>query len=123
MFREQSFKELLPCQLTEREKLSKGQELVARLGEKEELEERMKSAASAFKRQITVKDEESRKLSGEIRTGIEHRQIECRVIASFAQNSVETMRMDTGEVIRSRAMLPEERQGALELSDAEATRQ
>lgn len=123
MFREQSFKERLPCQLTEREKLTKGQELVARLGEKEELEDELKSSAKAFKRQITVKDEAARNLSQEIRTGIEYREVECRAVASFAQNLVETVRCDTGDVIRSRAMLPAERQGAIEFSDAEATRQ
>lgn len=123
MYRERSFKERLPCQLTEREKLSKGQELVARLGEKEELEERAAAASKDFKRAITVKDQGARDLATEIRTGVEYREIDCQEVASFAQNVVQTIRVDTGETIRSRAMLLAERQGAMEFTSDNPTEQ
>jgi hypothetical protein len=110
----ETFKESLPCQLTSQEKLIKGEELVKRLEEKEELEDRKKTAADDFKSAIGVKEFDVKKLARQIGTGIEHREIECRELFHFARNLVETIRLDTGEVIRSRAMRPEERQAGLE---------
>lgn len=103
----------MPCVLTRDEKAVKSDELVKRLEEKDGLEERKKSAADDFKRLITAKDCEVRKLAREISTGIEYREVECEEILSFGRNQVDLIRKDTGEIVTSRTMRPEERQGAL----------
>ena len=105
----------LPCVLSRDEKAVKSDELVKRLDEKEVLEERKKSAADDFKRLITAKDCEVRKLAREISTGIEYREVECDEILSFGRNQVDLIRKDTGEIVSSRTMRPEERQEALAL--------
>lgn len=112
-----TFKQYLPCQLTEQERLLKSEELVKRLEEKDGLEDRKKSSADDFKSLITAKECEARRLRREVSTGIEHREVECQEVFRFARNLVETVRLDTGEVVSSRAMRPEERQAAMDFGD------
>lgn len=106
----------LPCILSRDEKAVKSDELVRRLEEKEGLEERKKSSADDFKRMITAKECDIRKLTNEISTGIEHRDVSCHEVMSFARNQVDLVRDDTGEIVSSRTMRAEERQGALALA-------
>ena len=113
----ETFKESLPCLLTSQEKLVKGEELVKRLEEKEDLEDKKKKSADDFKGAISIKEFDVKRLARQIGTGIEHREIECRELFHFARNLVETIRMDTGEVIRSRAMRVEERQEGFQYAD------
>lgn len=42
--------------------------------------------------------------------GAEPRQVECDVLMNWEDGRIETVRLDTGEVVDSRAMNPEERQ-------------
>jgi hypothetical protein len=106
----------LACVLSRDEKAMKSELLVRCLEEKEGLEERKKSSADDFKRLITAKDCDVRKLTHEISTDIEYRDVECHEVMSFGRNQVDLMRTDTGEIVSSRTMRPEERQGALSLA-------
>jgi hypothetical protein len=103
----------LACVLSRDEKAMKSELLVRCLEEKEGLEERKKSSAEDFKRLITAKDCDVRRLTHEISTGIEYRDVECHEVMSFGRNQVDLVRSDTGEIVSSRTMRQEERQGAI----------
>ena len=103
----------LPCVLGRDEKAVKSELLVRCLEEKEGLEERKKSAAEDFKRLITAKDCDVRRLTHEISTGIEHRDVACHEVHSYARNQVDLIRDDTGEIVSSRTMRQDERQEAI----------
>jgi Skp family chaperone for outer membrane proteins len=53
------------------------------------------------------------------RSGFEMRNVDCEVKKDFETNTVRTYRLDTGEMIRERALTAEERQLMLDLEKKE----
>ena len=107
--------ESLPCVLTPTEKQLKGDKLVKALEDKRKLEDEKKGVSERFKRLISGKEGEVELAAREISTGIEYRDVECKDVQVFARNQVDTVRLDTGEIVRSRVMQPNERQTAMEV--------
>lgn len=111
--------ENLPCTLTEEEKAVKSKELCTTLLERAALELEKKDTMADFKKSLSDKNDEIDELARLISTGIEYRPVACRDFERFERNQVETVRLDTGEVVRSRVMGPSERQTAMALDDSE----
>ncbi len=104
----------LPVRLTPEEKARKSEQLVKALEDKDGLESAKKAASDDFKQRLTLKDGEVKKLTREVSTGVEYRDVACEEVMAFGRNQVDLIRQDTGEIVSSRSMRPEERQGAME---------
>lgn len=100
----------LPVDLSTMEVRERSLELSSKIAEARALEARRKAAASEFK----ASDQEIRaridELAESVKSGRESRQVECRWSRNESLGRMELARMDTGEVIESRALTPEERQ-------------
>ncbi len=104
----------LPVQLTRDEKARKSEQLVRALDDQDALELGKKAAADDFKQRLTAKNAEVRRLTREVSTGVEYREVACEEVMAFERSQVDLVRTDTGEIVSSRAMRPEERQEAME---------
>lgn len=114
--RSESFAERLSCRLTAQETLRKGAELVETMADKGLLELEIKEQTSTLKAQVKKLSQRSDALALEIRTGEEYRQVECTERRDFRNNLVDVVRMDTGEVVRSRPMTAGERQEQIDFA-------
>lgn len=120
------FVEKLPCDLTRDEKLKKAEEMAEQLKARAELELTAKASADEFKQKLKQLDRTIGDRAEEVRTGLEYRQVECTERGRYRDNIVDVIRIDTGEVVRSRPMTVNERQDSLPLfssEDSTATRQ
>ena len=115
-----SFKRVLPCLLTDKEKLDIGDAIVEADDEISALEDQKKSASDGFKAKIELAEGERRELVQKLRTGMEEREVACVEKFDFERNTVEEIRTDTNARLSSRAMTPDERQGELNLPDPPA---
>lgn len=113
------FVEKLPCDLTRDEMLQKAEEMATQLKERAEVELTAKESAGEFKDQMKRLDRTIADRAEEVRTGVEYRQVECTERGDFRRNLVQVVRLDTGEIVRSRPMAVHERQDSL-FDDAEA---
>lgn len=112
--------ESLPCRMTTEEIALKSSQMAAKLAELNGIE--------ANKQQVTKQlGEDMKRVKGqldavgtEVRTGIEYRPIECYEVPRYRGLKVDMVRGDTGDVVRTRAMHPNERQEALALGSPEA---
>lgn len=107
------FYERLPCQLDAQEVLLKSKSLAQLLCDKSNVEIEKKDANADFKRRLDVIETRVCELGLEIRTGREYRDVPCIERADYADNRVEIIRTDTGEVVRMRALEVHERQESL----------
>jgi hypothetical protein len=112
--------QLLPVKLTEAEVAIRAQELAAaegRLSEAEKRLERHITAAKAAREGITeeIQDERSavRHLAEIVRARREDRDVPVVEEQDFDAGAVHTVRTDTGEVVATRGMTPDERQRSL----------
>ncbi len=99
--------------LSDDEVLASGEELARKLSEKERVEERRKLAASGFKEEHEDLDYGIAKLREEVNTRRRDIWVEVRDQRTDETCTIATVRIDTGEIIRTREMTSEERQGKL----------
>lgn len=108
----ETFTESLPVRLTSAEQLDRGRELAERVA----AIEAHRDKAKTIKRQLadTEKDltEDVLRLSRVVSRCEESRAVECREEADLAGRVVHVMRLDTGEIVRSRGMSPGEYEAA-----------
>lgn len=114
----ESWFEELPCHLSAHEKLLKSESLAERLKDVHTVDAERKEAMADFKQRADELEKQVDKLALEVRTGREYRQVECFESASYSDSKVDIVRKDTGEVVRSRAMHPNERQEKMPFVDA-----
>lgn len=104
------FSESLMCTLTEPE-LAERADRAARLQyDADKITSEAKLASKAAKDRVEKIEAERRLLLSEVRTKQGYKAVECIAKADYARGLLETVRLDTGEVIRSRKLTPEERQ-------------
>jgi hypothetical protein len=106
-------KRSLPCQLTESERAERGSALAYKLTEVYEAEEEEAERRKAEKASIDRLKAEARAISLVVSSGQEYRTVDVQRIADHDAGLVHTTRMDTGEVISTRDILPAERQLSL----------
>lgn len=105
-----TFDEMLETLLTVEEKNERGKKMSATIIERRKLKDEAKRQAESFSSKIKLLDQQIEAEAVVIEDGIEWRKVRCteRLTASILE--VEVVRCDTGEVIRTRPIRPEERQ-------------
>jgi hypothetical protein len=110
-------KKLLPCVLTEYEVTERGRLLSGVVKDLEEIQEEKKQANARFKARIDSVTNEVQRLATVVKSGIESRMITVSNRLNAKDKTVESIRMDTGEVIYVRPATAHELQ--IELFDNE----
>jgi phosphoketolase len=106
---------LLPCALTQQELLERGQraaELVNQIASEEEVRS---AAGKASKEKINGFEIELRAVGYEIRTKKEMRDVEIERVKDLGRKVEEVIRLDTGEIVETRALAPHELQAEMAL--------
>lgn len=101
---------ILPCRLTDTELLERGAQVADLVRELEAAEDAKKEAASEAKAKIDSLDGRIGSLARELRERMSYRSVEVKREKDFGRNCEEVVRLDTGEVIETRALDPGERQ-------------
>lgn len=101
--------------LTQSELVEKAIECAKAYEDLSDLEESLADAKLDYKRRRAVLNEEIRTLHYDIATGREWRSIDCRLRLRFAEGVVDTVRVDSGEVVESRPMNEKDRQTAMRI--------
>ena len=102
--------ESLPVGLTPAEVAVKADEHARKRKDFERLTEEKKDAVRRFGEQLKTLDAEITQLATEVKDRSERREVPVRDSHDYASGTVRTIRMDTGEVVRARAMTAAERQ-------------
>jgi hypothetical protein len=103
----------LPVQLTEEDLRDRGDALAASVQQTAALTEEKKAQDAEINGKIKLSKEITRKLAGILASKTEEREVECDVTKDYKGNTVTTSRSDTGEVVDTRPMTPDERQEEL----------
>jgi len=109
--------EYLKCILTEAEIKEAGAALARRYSEITNLEEQKKSVTSDFKAKIDAATAEASLLARQIQNGYEFRQIDCEIQRVWEDKTVQTIRLDTGEIVKTRPMTADELQDRLAFNE------
>ena len=116
--RDETFTEELPCKLTKREVYQRGREMARTSIELARHEAEAKEQIAELKAKAKELDKEHKRLARIVDSGEENRLVDCYQRAYVDQPNqrfeVETVRIDTGEVVRVRPMDPNERNDALQ---------
>lgn len=105
--------ETLPCKLLPEEIQAKAQIAARRMAERDELEDQLTTVKSEFKSKIEAIDADVRETMRHVREGAVDRSVQVEQVMDWKASNVTTVRLDTGEIVRQRAMTPEERQTRL----------
>lgn len=113
--------EYLKHHFTAEERLKLSEQLSQAVMERSAAEEELQTVKADFKSRITRAEATIADCARKINTGYEMRSVECELVKDFATNTVRYRRLDTGEIVRERAMTAVERQRSLELVSPPAT--
>ena len=100
----------LPVMLTEDEMRERGEALAESVETTAALTEEKKANDAEINGKIKTSKEITRKLSRIIASKTEDREVECEITKDFERGVVTLHRCDTGEVVETRPMTPDERQ-------------
>ncbi len=103
----------LPCDLTQEELVKRGEALSSLISDHTLLESRAKEVSKEFKDKVSSIALTIREVSHVIANKRETRKVQCMKTWDYKRGVVEIHRNDTGELVSSRSMTPEERQGNL----------
>lgn len=105
--------ENLRCELTDDEIRERADGAALKAHERDRLEDARSVQNKAMKADIDDLDVWIRQLLGEVRTRSIYRDVEVTDSADFKSGTMRTLRLDTGEIVRERALTEEEKQGKL----------
>lgn len=111
--------ENLPCKMTPQERALKSEQMAAKLDELNGIEAKKSAVTKQLGEDMKRVKAQLDSVGVEVRTGLEYRPIECTENPRYADGMVDLIRCDTGDVVRTRAMHPSERQEALDLREKE----
>ena len=103
----------LPVDLTDTERMARAMRAAEKQAEFSEIEERKKSTASELGAQVKQLRADIEDLQLAVRTGRENQKVQIETRRNESRRTIETLRLDTFEIIDSRPMTVEERQGSL----------
>ncbi len=112
---EETCKKYLKYTFTEDEIKELGKSLAKVFSDHSEAEARLKSVSTQIKAEITALEGAMTLSSEKIRSGYEHRNIDCKKEFDYRLGTVTITRIDTGEVVEERPMDAEEKQRKFEL--------
>ena len=107
----------LPVRLTTDELLLRSDELAKTIREAADVEAAMKSAQAASKSKLGKLEADVARLARIVREKVEDRAVEVTEIRNWDSLTMDTLRLDTGEIVGSRAMSYSERNGTLFAAD------
>lgn len=107
------FDEVLPCKLSDEELLERGAELAKVLDTIDAIDVEKKAAVDQFKARIQIQESRARELRTAIESKCEDRPVECVESFELRLGVARTTRVDTGEMIRERALRSSELQPSL----------
>ena len=105
--------EILPVALTVTEQLEFGRLQSAAQQEIIQAKNELKSVKSQFKSRIDSAETRRDDYASIINTGHQQKAVECHLIKNFQENTITLIRLDTGEVVRTRTMTAAEKQRGL----------
>ncbi len=108
-------KEYLKCTLTEAELRAQAEKMAQNLSQIAQYEADLKSIKKQIESDIARCQADLGSAVEKFRSGFEMRNVDCEVKKDFDTNTVRSYRLDTGEMIRERALTAEERQLMLDL--------
>ena len=100
----------LPCRLSNDEVRERGEKVAELHRQRDALEIKRKETVDLIKAQVNEIDGQIVALCTEIIGKAEWRSVEVKREKDFKRNVEELIRVDTGEVVQTRALTPEERQ-------------
>jgi len=100
----------LPCKLTDTELRERGGKLARLLQQADELQAELNAAKAEFKARYELLQKTASEIATEIRSGHAMRAVNCVDLEDFSEKTVKLIRSDTGEVVETRAMTPDELQ-------------
>ncbi len=112
--RDATFFESHPVRLSTNDLIERGAELSALLVKISSDEAHAKAAAAAAKSAIDTLKNEAGALARTVHSKQENRPVECKDNYCRSNMTVETARLDTGEIVSSRPMTAEERKDAFQ---------
>ena len=104
------FQEMLRCALTDEEVATRADRCARVVKERDEAETTRKNVNKAMKKAIDDLDLEIRALAYEVRDRAAYREVNCLDRENHEAGTMETVRLDTGEVVRDRPLTAAERQ-------------
>lgn len=104
------FKRVLVCKMYPEELAKRAVALADAITDHDAYEAEKKSVAADMASVLAAKWEEVKRLSRVVHAGGEEREVDCEIFRNDREGSMETVRLDTGEVIDRRAQDVEERQ-------------
>lgn len=119
--REEVWTETLRCDLSEAEVRDRADQAARAFGEAAESEDELTGIATEMRGQIKRLRAQVGELLRAVREAAEYRPVDCVERRNESEAKVEVIRVDTGEIVRSRPFTPDERQlGLLPQEDTEA---
>jgi len=113
-----TIKQTLMCDLTDKERREYGISLATTLGDMGEIETQKKREMDHFKDRIAGLQAKADELSRKVRDGKEWRDVECQILlGSPDREHKQTIRLDTGETIRTERMTEADLQLVMPLDD------
>jgi len=100
----------LPVYLSDEECKAAARKLAETLWEKEQKEAEAKDSAATYRDAIKTMAETISELKTVVRSGVEHRLVDCEDRKNMAAGTTEIYRLDTGEMVESRPLSALERQ-------------
>ena len=104
----------LMVELSEDEKKKYGRNLANLLYDKGQIEAEKKAAMDGFKEKLSSLEVDAGKLASAIRDGAEHRDVECEWVFHWDSLTKTLTRTDTGEIIETDMIGPDDRQIGLD---------
>lgn len=111
------FSESLVCHLTPDEVTDRADRAARLQHDADEIAAELASETKTYKGRISRATTEQHRLLEEVRTRQGYRPVECERQPDFTEGVLRTVRLDTGEIVRTRALTPEERQKKLFVDD------
>ena len=105
----------LPCKLTDAQLKERAHKLAEQVRRLSAIKSESKDAAAQFRLSIADLEEEMSEVAQEIRDQAEMREVEVVIEKDFEEGVETTMRKDTGEIVNTRVLGPNERQGEFRL--------
>lgn len=103
----------LPVRLSDDELLAYGDEAARRMATADSEEDALRLDVKERKKQIEQKRAQAKDLLRCVREKHEDREVECERVANFGTRQLIVARLDTGEVVQTRALTHDELQGRL----------
>lgn len=110
---------LLPVKLTQDELLAKGKSVAEKARNLSKLKSGLKDSADSFKQKIKLEEAEQAELLRDIGNGTEQRHVDVMTRFFLEEKKAEVERLDTGEIVDTRAMTPHEIEDELKKRQAD----